>query len=207
MADTKRDVINRVKNTIANELRNSGYTVRTSGTKNEELKISVSEDTGFWENPSSVTNKPPRWLIHFEKKDDEIVANFATTEEGEEFPGARTLGYINNREGNCAAMIFRILAAIKERPGKYVFPDWEWLLTLVFKCPLPAGTSGEAITNFDPIQGTITYAKKTYPVSLLGIVKTPVETKSITVNGDLITYDEATEALKSFLNKGNKEEI
>ncbi|MED4971300.1 hypothetical protein [Parageobacillus toebii] len=202
MTETNRELINFIKKTITNELKslkNNEYTVRTSGTKNEELTKPVSEYTGFWENPSSVTSKPPRWLIHIEKKDDKIVANFATNEEGEEFPGARTLGYINNRDGNCVVMIFRILAAIKERPGKYIFPGWEWVLTLVFNRPLPAGTSGEAITNFDPVQGTITYAKKTYPVSLLGIAKTPVETNSITVNGDLIRYDEATEALKSFL--------
>jgi hypothetical protein len=43
------------------QLNQSGRDIKTL-----DEKRAVNPETGFWENASYVTSKPPRWLLHFE---------------------------------------------------------------------------------------------------------------------------------------------
>ncbi|MEO3946209.1 hypothetical protein [Gorillibacterium sp. CAU 1737] len=207
MAGNTLDVYRAVKRKIENEFRVRELTVKTAGFKQDGLAETLSNSTGFWEEPQRVTSKPPRWIIQFEKNDEEVTANFAKKQDGALFPSAKTIGYINNREGNCSAMMFRIIAAIKTGEEQYEFPEWEWVMFLIFPRPLPSGNSSETIANFDPNDQSILYQRRTFKFSLLGIVKTDVENDSILLsNGEAITYLEASEALKKLLENGTEVE-
>ena len=142
MAEQKTlDIFRVVKKNIEKEIKASEYTVKSCGTKNEELSVEISEETGFWREPSSVSSKPLRWIIQIRKENNDVIADFARKEDGELFVGSRTLGFVNNREGNCVAIIFRVIAAVRKRDVTFTFPNWEWLMAMIFNKSLPAGTS------------------------------------------------------------------
>lgn len=207
MAGNTQDVYRSVKRIIENELRVRELTVKTAGFKQDGLTEILSNSTGFWEEPQRVTSKPPRWILQFEKNDGEVTANFARKHDGTLFPSAKTIGYINNREGNCSAMMFRIIAAIKTGEEQYEFPEWEWVMFLIFARPLPSGNSSETIGNFDPDVQSIVYQRRSFKFSLLGIVKTDVENDSISVgDGETVNYLEASEALKKLLENSTEVE-
>lgn len=194
------EVFRSVKRRIESVLNNHKLTVKSAGFKQDGLTEKVSEATGYWEEPQRVSSKPPRLIIQFHKSEDIVTANFAKSEDGEYFPSSNTIGYINNREGNCVAMLFRILAAVKAN-GNFMFPDWEWILLLVFDKPLPQGNSSETISNFDPVNKSIDYQRKTFTYKLIGVIKTDVEIKDFQLPDDVsISYHEATDALIQLLN-------
>lgn len=203
-----RDVLAIVKANIEKETKASEYTVRTCGTKLEELKEETSEESGFWKSPTEVSSKPKRWILHIIKEGHETIVDYARQEDGELFPGSKTVGFINNREGICVAIIFRVMAAIKRKDGTYIFPNWEWLMVMVFQKPLPAGTSGQTISSFDVEKGTISYRSKIYEVAALGIYKTPVQNTDIQLGDkEIVSYDEATEALLEFLGSNSTDRL
>lgn len=200
------DVFRIVKKNIEKVIKASEYTVKSCGTKYEELAVDISEETGFWKDPSSVSSKPLRWIIQIDKDANGVIVDYARDADGELFAGSKTLGFVNNREGNCVAIIFRVIASIKKVDKTYIFPDWEWLMVMTFSKSLPAGTSGQTIANFDNEKGTISYANKTYKVAALAIYKTPIDEQNVDRgNGDIITYDEATKALMRFMDLGRRE--
>lgn len=201
-------VFREVKRKIESVLRPFALTVKSAGFKQDDLTEPLSKSTGFWEEPNRVASKPPRWIIQFEINNGTITANFAKKPDNTAFPSSNTIGYINNREGNCLVMLFRIIASIKVDKDNYLFPDWEWVLLIVFNKPLPAGNSSETISNFDPINKSIVYQRKTYKFALLGIIKTDVQNPLITLEGleEPISYLEATNALKVLLETGNEVE-
>jgi len=203
MAGNTLDVYRSVKRKVENEFRPRGLTVKTAGFKQDGLAEALNEATGFWEEPNKVASKPPRWIIQFEKNHHSVTANFAKKQDGAFFPASNTVGYINNREGNCSAMIFRIIAAVKIDAEVFTFPDWEWVMLLVFDKTLPAGNSSETIASFNPTEKTIVYQRRNYRFNLLGIVKTTVENETVQHNGqDIVSYPEATDALLQLLENG-----
>ncbi|WP_040288936.1 hypothetical protein [Alicyclobacillus hesperidum] len=205
MAGNTLDVYRSVKRKIENEFKPLSLTVKSAGFKQDDLAESLSQSTGFWEDPTRVASKPPRWIIQFEKSTGTVKATFAKKSDETLFPSSKTIGYINNREGNCSAMIFRVVASIKLHDDAYQFPNWEWVVFFVFSKPLPAGNSSETITNFDPIHKSIDYQRRSYKYSLLGIVKTTVEDNSIKYGEfGTLTYSEASEALKVLLESGDE---
>ncbi|MGG1314563.1 hypothetical protein [Cohnella laeviribosi] len=200
------DVYRAVKKSVEKVLIPRGLTVKSAGFKQDRLNEALSQTSGFWEEPNRVTSKPPRWIIQFEKKNGFVVANFAKKHDDTYYPASKTIGYINNREGNCSAMIFRIIASIKDSE-RYIFPDWEWVMLLVFNKSLPAGNSSETITSFDPLEKSIVYQRRSYKYSLLGIIKTNVENETIPLEEDeSISYAEASNALKELLENGTEVE-
>lgn len=200
------EVYRSVKKSVEKVLTPRGLTVKSAGLKQDILTEALSQTSGFWEEPTRVSSKPPRWIIQFEKKNGTVVANFAKKQDGTYFPASNTIGYINNREGNCSAMIFRIIASVKDSE-RYVFPDWEWVLLLVFNRSLPVGSSSETITAFNPVEKSIVYQRRSYKYSLLGIVKTNVENELIPLEEEeSISYDEASIALQELLENGTEVE-
>lgn len=207
MAGNTIDVYRSVKRKIENELKPLSLTVKSAGFKQDGLAESLDPSTGFWEDPTRIASKPPRWIIQFEQPSGTIKATFAKKPDETSFPSSKTIGYINNREGNCAAMLFRVIASIKEDDNVYHFPNWEWVVFFVFSKPLPAGNSSETITNFDPIHRSIVYQHRNFEYSLLGIVKTSVETATIEYGeSEALAYSEASEALKLLLENGDEVE-
>ena len=189
------EVFRTVKRRIESELRAFNLTVKSAGFKQDELSEKVSQITGYWEEPQKITSKPPRLIIQFHKVENSSVARFAKTTDGEYFPSSNTIGYINNREGNCIVMLFRIFAAVKAN-GNYTFPNWEWIMLVLLERPLPAGNSSETISNFNPKNKTIVYQRKTFNYKLLGIIKTNPENDTILLpSNESFSYDEATDAL------------
>lgn len=193
-----------IKKNIEEEVKASEFTVKSCGTRNEQLNSDISLETGYWQGPSAVASKPQRWIIHLNKENEKVMVDLAKDKEGNLLQGANTIGYINNREGNCVVIIFRIRALIKQDTHNYISPGWEWLAVMIFGKPLPAGTSGETISNFNEKKGTISYAGKEYKVSALLIYKTKIENENSTLSSSgEISYDDATDALVNFLNVEN----
>jgi len=200
------EVYRAVKKRVEKVFTPRGLTVKSAGFKQDGLGEALSQQTGFWEEPNRVTSKPPRWIIQFEKKSGQVVASFAKKPDGTYYLASKTIGYINNREGNCSAMMFRIIASIKDSE-RYIFPDWEWVMLLVYNKSLPAGNSSETITNFDPIEKSIVYQRRNYKYSLLGIIKTNVKNYTVSLEEEeTITYKDASNALTELLENGNKVE-
>ncbi|WP_044857102.1 AAA family ATPase [Enterobacter ludwigii] len=158
-----------------------GMSIKSSGTKNIMLGEPLSTETGFWQNPQAVSSKPPRWIPQVEVTAVGVEAKFARDAEGQILGMAKSIGYINNRDGSCSVCAFRILPAIKplDPDSEWEFPDgWEYLFILGFANPLPAGTSGDSLGNFDPTAGTIDFgggvSKRTFPIGFRALVKAPV---------------------------------
>lgn len=163
-----------------------GLSIKSCGTKALALGEPTSQTTGFWSNPQAVTSKPPRWIVQVEEQGDGTFASrFATDATGNPFPMAKTIGYINNRDGSCAVCAFRVLPALKSAgSGSWQFPQgWEYLFVIAFARPLPAGTSGDALSDFNPAAGTIDFgggaAKRNYPIAFRALVMVPGATAAV----------------------------
>lgn len=158
-----------------------GLSIKSCGTKALTLAEPTSVTTGFWANPQSVSSKPPRWIVQVEGlATGGVVARFAHDAAGDAIPMGRTIGYVNNRDGSCAVCVFRVLPAIKSAGigSPWEFPSgWEYLLVVGFANPLPAGTSGDPLSDFNPTAGTIDFgggaAKRSYNISFSAIVEVP----------------------------------
>lgn len=158
-----------------------GLSMKSCGTKALALAEPTSVATGFWANPQSVSSKPPRWIVQVEGQAGRgVVARFALDAGGNPIPMGRTIGYVNNRDGSCAVCAFRVLPAVKPAgPGStWEFPQgWEYLLVIGFAQPLPAGTSGDPLSDINPEAGTIDFgggaAKRSYNIAFRAVVKVP----------------------------------
>jgi hypothetical protein len=200
MERSARAIFGDVRRRLEKDLKQYDLTLKSAGTKDEEMKQPLDTDTGYWADVKSIASKPPRWIVQFYKDNDEVIARIAINPGGEFYNASHTLGAINNREGNCGVMVFRTLAAIKDDDlDRYIFPNWEWLLVVTPVRRLPSGTSSDVI-KLNPQQGTIIYQQKTYKVSKIGIVTTEVKHEKIHLSSaEKITYSEATDALKALL--------
>jgi 5-methylcytosine-specific restriction protein B len=200
MGNDAMTVFKQLRKRLGQELMNFDMQIKSSGTGSDDLKVELDPVTGYWKNPRQISSKPPRWIVQFEKNGHRVVATLPKQANGTPFTSARTLGYINNREGKCSVMVFRVFAAVKKHPSGYDFPGWEWLLVLSTNAKLPAGNSSEVIDEFDPQKGTIVYQRKTYKLSLAGLIKVQKDSDQIDVSPtETITYGEATDALRAFL--------
>ncbi|MDK7584537.1 AAA family ATPase [Alcaligenes faecalis subsp. phenolicus] len=172
----------------------------------------MSATTGFWANPSNVSSKPPRWIVHIDATTHTPIATLALDQSGTPLPAAGTPGYINNGQGTCAVTAFRIMPAVKLGESSFQFPEgWEWLVQFVFAKPLPAGTSGDALTDFDAERSEVGYkgratAKSMVSIDQINLILTMGDRSPVqTVSGLSLTYDEATSALHGWLSSGNAE--
>ncbi|MGB3539119.1 MAG: hypothetical protein WBA42_13240 [Mesorhizobium sp.] len=181
-------------------LTDKGLQLNQSGRDIKKLdeKRAISPKTGFWEDVSYVTSKPPRWLLHFDATDPHLTASVP------EFKRAGVIGYANTKGGNSGALTVRILPVVKIAAEEFrVVETWEWLLLFCFPGGLPPGSSGEAFDNFDVATGELSYMGKKQPYiygALLGL-NAPDEIFSASVGGNLktITYREATDALSALI--------
>ncbi|SAI72944.1 5-methylcytosine-specific restriction enzyme B [Bordetella ansorpii] len=180
-----------------------GLSIKSSGTKALTLGEPVSTTAGFWQNPHTVSSKPPRWILQVEGQvEGGVATRFALDPAGQPMGMSRTIGYINNRDGSCAVCAFRVMPAVKPAgpDAAWIFPTgWEYLLVVAFAIPLPAGTSGDPLTDFNPVNGTVNFgggtARASYPLAFRAVVKAPV---TLTAAAGT-TYDEVGAATAQFL--------
>lgn len=179
-----------------------GLSIKSGGTKALALGEPTSVTTGFWTNPHSVSSKPPRWIVQVEMQlAGSLVARFALDAAGNQIPMGKTVGYINNRDGSCSVVAFRVLPAVKPSgpTATWAYPQgWEYLLILAFAKPLPAGTSGDPLSDFNPVAGTIDFgggaAKRSYDIAYRALVKVP---GAVTPAAGT-TYDDVAQAVAAF---------
>jgi MoxR-like ATPase len=198
-----KKVKNAVKDAIEDVLDPRKLTLRSCGTRTKDEDLAaVDLSTGYWQDPSALSSKPQRWIIQIVRDagSDTPIARFASMPDGAECPAARTLGYVNNAaSGNCAVVMLRVKAMIHVAEHKYDFPDWEWLLVLVFSPPLPHMTSGDPLSNYQPDQGTIKFGGKnkvTVPIKQMALVTIPPGSTPAQVD---FAYADVTEAIANLV--------
>ena len=101
------------------------------------------------------------------------------------------------------------MPALRVAGAPFVFPaDWEWIAQFAFKRPLPEGTSGDALTDFNAATSEIQYkgraaTKSKVHVAHIGLITTMASRTAQTLpTGTTFTYDEATNALAAWLGSG-----
>lgn len=190
-------------------LRPLAYTRRSSGTKDIALSEPTSTATGYWQNPASISSKPPRWIAQIDATVTPATASLAKDPSGHDLPGSGTPGYINNGQGKCALAAFRLMPSVKTANGAFTFPpDWEWIIQIAFARPLPSGTSGDTLTDFTAGTSDIDYkgraaTKSSVRIARMCLVKTMAARAPLTLpSGTQLSYDQATEALRAWLDMG-----
>ena len=193
-------------------LRDFSYDRRTCGTRDLELSEPISEKTGYWANPSNISSKPPRWIVHIDASGSDLSVDLAHSDEGEPLPGAGTVGYINNGQGRCALAAFRLMPSVKLADESYTFPrEWEWIVQFAFGKPLPAGTSGDSLSDFSPERSEIGYkgraeVKSSVKIQQISLVMTLAPRQPFELpDGRVMTYEDATDALQAWLSLGTAE--
>jgi MoxR-like ATPase len=186
------------------------YTRKTAGTKDLALSEPVSTDTGYWENPGKISSKPPRWIVQLDPTAAPPKVGLAVDTAGNLLPGAGTPGYINNGQGKCAVAAFRLMPSVKLGGTKFAFPpEWEWIVQFAFAQPLPEGTSGDTLTEFNAATSELRYKgraeeRATFKIALIGLVKTMAARADFVLpGGGTLTYDQATDAVKTWLGSGS----
>ena len=186
------------------------YTRRSSGTRDLTLPEATSNLSGYWETPANISSKPPRWIVQIDATAAPASASLAKDAAGHDLAGAGTPGYINNGQGKCALAAFRVMPSVKTANAAFVFPpEWEWIIQFAFARPLPPGTSGDALTDFSAGTSNIGYkgradAKVTVRISRICLIKTMAVRATLTLpSGAILTYDQATEALRAWLDTGS----
>jgi hypothetical protein len=193
----------------AEALRPFSFDRRTCGTRDLDLAEKTSSETGYWETPSNISSKPPRWVIQIDASTYPVTVDLAKGPDGEYFLGSGTVGYINNGQGRCALAAFRLMPSIKLSDGTFVFPqDWEWIVQFAFGRPLPMGTSGDALSDFSVERSEIGYkgraaSKTNVPIQLIALVMTLAPRRPLSINdGFNLTYEDATDAIQNWLSQG-----
>ena len=173
--------------------------LRQCGSKKKTLESCkpVDETTGFWVNPTDATNKPLRWFLQLELKDDRVIARVPDAH------GARRISFANTAQGTSGAVTTRIVPAIKLSEEKFVFYEtWEWLLLHCFLPALPAGSSGQLFDEFDEVSGRLTYMGQQQDYIAAGLIALQDDDNEF-VAAELpraIKYAEATEAIAALIH-------
>ena len=193
-------------------LRAFSYDRRTSGTRDLALSEPTSTMNGYWGNPSNISSKPPRWIVRIDATGPELSADLARDAAGDLLLGAGTVGYINNGQGRCALAAFRLMPSVKIADESYTFPEaWEWIVQFAFGKPLPVGTSGDSLSDFSPRSSEIGYkgradTKSRVKINQIGLVMTLAPRNPLELpDGRLVSYEDATDALLSWLSVGTAE--
>jgi 5-methylcytosine-specific restriction enzyme B len=184
---------------VSQILDKKGLTLKTCGTntKPQDLKP-FDPQTGYWQDPADVTNKPPRWIVHVAVHAGQVVASVPP------IAGSDRLGYYNLSSGDVGGVFVRVIPAIRRSDGAYVLHHaWEWILFFGFREPLKAGTSSELLQGFNPATGAFQYkgANQPYAVATLFALSEPGDQYVWGEGqGQAITYEQATQAVRTLLN-------
>jgi len=173
----------------------------------------VSEETGFWKDPTDATNKPLRWLTHIDLTGEVLKAGIPSHPNGSPLHGARRIAFVNTAQGKSGAVLVRLVPALMVAPGQFeFFETWEWLLLLCFLPNLPVGSAAQLLDDFDPQTGKLSYMGKhqSYIAAALVCLNDGDASYAAIVDGQpkVVTYAEATSALAAFLHvEGDTQEL
>ncbi|MGX7651898.1 AAA family ATPase [Shewanella putrefaciens] len=209
------DSFKKTKASIKAVLNQWGYEVNSSGTKDLSLPSNTSLDnsTGYWDLAANrgVLNKPPRWIVHIRNQSGNLVTDLAKDISGQALSSAGSIGYINNRAGKSVVAMCRLMPAFMDGSSNFSFPDgWEWIVVFAFESPLPAGTSGELLSNFNANNSTLDYKgdsnqqSQPFTLSVIGLIKSKsnqIQT-GVQLSGHTFTYDDVTNSIEAFLRRG-----
>lgn len=178
-------------------LKDKGLQFTLCGFKNKDSLGSghaISPATGYWDNPSYSSNKPPRWLYHIE-----VDAAGNVTAHPPAPQVSKNIGQANTAQGDKAGLVLRILPLIKLSDTAFERDDeFEAYALFVFHGAVPEGSSSE-IFSFDPATGQMTYkgSPQPYLVSALLGIQPRSKALQVTINGTAqnVTYGQITDAL------------
>lgn len=198
------DSFKSAKSALSQTLQSHGLEMKSAGTKSAALSEATDPSTGYWTSPSTIAQKPLRWILQLTKGNGTPKVSLAKDEAGSPLTAATTLGIANNSAGTAAVFGCRIMLAVLEsvQPRRFEFPaGWEWILLLIFPAPLPAGTSGQLMSSFNRQAGTVEYVgpRKVAHVALVPQRSLP---GNATTPTGTVTYIEATDAIRKFLADG-----
>ena len=197
--EIRENALNKISAGLKKVLSEHGLELRQCGSKKKNLAgcKPVDEATGFWASPKDATNKPLRWIIHIELKNDQVVARIPNQH------GSRRIAFANTAQETSGALTTRIIPAIKVETGKYVFYEtWEWLLLHAFFPALPKGSSGQLFEDFNPETGRLEYMdnEQDYIAAALITLNGEDDLFTATELPRQIKYGEATKALSEIIN-------
>jgi hypothetical protein len=194
----REEARDQIASEIKKLLSKYGLELRQCGNKKAKLAdcYPTSAKTGFWSDPSAATNKPLRWILHFELADGKLLAKLAGQH------GDRRIAFANTAQGTTGAITVRIIPAFKLKTGSFAFYEtWEWLLLLHFMPALAIGSSGQLFEDFDPSTGRLKYQGKDQKYIGAALIALNEE-DDVLAGPDIlrpIRYSEATDALASLI--------
>lgn len=194
MAGDKDSIRREVVSTLGDIARRYGFEAAESG---RQAKIrDFDESSGFWESPTSVTAKPPRWILHL------LVDQAGVSSRVPDVHGARRTAYFNTANRDVGVGCFRITPAISFDGGNtYEFTDkWDWLVWFAFSPPLPHGSSGQLLDDFDPSTGALQYMGRPQPYIAAGLVGLCDPDDAVSDGQASCTYADATAAIADVIN-------
>lgn len=190
-----KDAVRReVVSTLNDIARRYGFEAAESG-KTARMR-DFDTETGYWESPSSVTAKPPRWLLHLHVSADNVTASLP------DIHGSKRTAYFNTANRDVGLGCFRIVPAIQfdGSDGFELHEDWDWLVWFAFSPPLEHGSSGQLLDEFDPATGSLTYLGRSQQYIAAGLVGL-CDPASRAENGAIsCTYAAATSALAALIH-------
>src|SRR5207249_904684 len=95
----REDARDQIASELKKLLSKYGLELRQCGNKKPKLSdcYEVDSATGYWKDTSDATNKPLRWLVHFEVVDKKLVAKLPGLH------GDRRIAFANTAQGNSGA--------------------------------------------------------------------------------------------------------
>ncbi len=186
----RREVVSAL-NTVA---RRHGLEVAESGKTARMRELDAA--AGYWAEPTTVTAKPPRWIIQLAAHRGDWIASVPN------LPGSRRTAYFNTANRYVGVGCFRIALAVKwDDVPSFAFPsDWDWLLWFAFSPALRNGSSGQLLDDFDPSTGILTYMGQRQPYVAAGLVCLSPPTEEFAIAGRTLTYGQATEAIQGLIH-------
>ena len=171
-----------------------GFETAASGSqiKNEDIAARVEPLTGLWNRGER--SKPGRMMIHVD----------ATNPEDPKvtFPeiGSKILGVVNLNTGKKRKTLvsFRVLAVIKTANVFKCQINWDWLVWVATKHPLPPDSTSTLVESLDLENGKVTVFKKVQDIVGAGLVSLcPAEEQAKDVVG--LKYGKVTERLAGLI--------
>src|SRR5262245_22104640 len=133
---SKDDARRQIKSSLIRALKKYGLELTQCGSKTSTLadtKKKLNTELGYWEDSADATNKPVRWLVHFDLITNPPSARVPSDDAGEQLQGARKIAYANTAQGKTGMLTIRIIPVFKVAQRRFIFHDnWEWLLFFGF---------------------------------------------------------------------------
>jgi hypothetical protein len=187
----RRNVASRV-NQLLSEF---GLENAVSGGKFDDLRQSISENTGYWSDGTFIA-KPSRLIVHLEAISGVVTAVLPELNDNGNF------AYANTARRSVGGLFVRVIPVIKLGEHNYKpYSKWEWVLWYCFWPNVKHGSSGQLFDGFSPQQGTFTYMHEIQKYIAAGLVtlNSPEEQFIFPDSGLTITYGQATDALQSLI--------